>query len=115
MYRGNSTMHTQATVALLFEEEPVQWGLRGDPHLWRELRTRLADEPLPGSAEQLEDLLARAFLSAVGHVLWDETVSHVYVGRFDTGGMSRGNVSLDFWRHTGFPLVVRRFVTLVQS
>jgi len=33
-------------VADLFDPEPEQWGLRGDPYLWREMKETFAETQL---------------------------------------------------------------------
>lgn len=91
----------------LFEPEPEQWGLRGDPLLWRELRGRLSGMPLPRRESQLWLVLEDAFQEAVGHPLW--RCDEAYVERFAHGGMSSGYISQEFWTRRGFPLVVSRF------
>ena len=45
----------------LFEEEPEQWGYRGDPHLWRELRTYFETQEYEGSVQQLKPVIVNAF------------------------------------------------------
>ncbi|WP_442511262.1 hypothetical protein SH528x_002932 [Novipirellula sp. SH528] len=35
------------TIADLFDPVPEQWGLRGDPYLWREMQASFADTVLP--------------------------------------------------------------------
>lgn len=92
----------------LFRDEPDQWGGRGDPWLWRALRTRFADVPLPSTQGGLEALLRRAFAAEVGHAVSDLVGVGVYVERFAHGGMSSGYVSLTWWSTTGIPLLLCR-------
>ena len=55
--------------------EPDQWGLRGDPLLWRELRERFSDSGIPKTAAQFTDELVRAFEELTGGQLFsDESV-----------------------------------------
>ncbi len=94
-------------VADLFQQKPVQWGLRGDPHLWQEMADHFAQTPLPGSSEQLKQLLIQAFATLTGQPLTTET--HIRVERFPRIGISGGMVSPEFWRETAVPLLLKRF------
>ena len=93
----------------LFNDEPDQWGLRGDRFLWQELREKLASVPAPATAPELHRLLEKAFSDATGKSL--SLCGEVWIERFSHGGMSSGLVSGAFWRTRGFPLVIRRFVS----
>ena len=42
-------MQTARTLASLFEELPRQWGLRGDPHLWQEMKATLGNAAYPAT------------------------------------------------------------------
>lgn len=94
-------------VAALLQQKPVQWGLRGDPHLWQEMSVHFAGTPLPDSATQLEQLLTQAFETLTGQPLTAET--HIRIDRFPRSGMSGGMVSAQFWRETAVPLLLKRF------
>lgn len=102
------------TVAALFDDEPEQWGLRGDPFLWRELAGELGAVELPQSASELATILEAAFHERVGTSL-DSTEESVVVQRFSKGGMSSGHVSLVFWRDEVFPLLLERYRSLSAS
>jgi dienelactone hydrolase len=105
-------MSTDQTLATLFDPAPTVWGLRGDPYLWRELQTELADLRLPTSETHLIELLEQTYrrltgvASAVGEPIFIERLSH--------GGMSSGHVSPEFWVRTAFPLLRQRYAALVQ-
>lgn len=94
-------------LAELLEPEPVNWGLRGDPYLWRALAERFQSVELPGSAEEFCDLLHDAYRALTGQPL--EVATPVFVAAFAHGGMSSGHVSPEFWREQAIPLLVRRF------
>ncbi|GAA1853745.1 macro domain-containing protein [Asanoa iriomotensis] len=100
------------TVGSLFEREPVQFGLRGDAYLWRELRARFADTPLPDDWFGLRKLLTDAIEQVVGEPLTGDAA--VYVPRFDPGhGMSAGAVQLPWWARTGLPILLDRYAARV--
>lgn len=94
--------------AALFEPEPSRWGLRGDPHLWREMRAHLEGTPILGTDAQLGAHLAAAFAHLTGRPL--ETAGSIRVERFPRSGMSGGQVSPSWWRETGLPLLVSRVI-----
>ena len=97
------------TVALLFDKEPSQWGLRGDPYLWREMRIYLEKTPLPASADELIALIEMIFEALTGHPISER--NFFLVERFSDGGMSRGLISPEFWRDKVLPIMrVRYFV-----
>lgn len=93
-------------VAEIFEEEPTQWGLRGDPYLWRELKNRFKDTDMPETPEELKAILEDEYEKITGR-----TINHKKnfgVERFRSHGMSSGGVAPEFWVKTGIPLLVSR-------
>jgi hypothetical protein len=103
------------TIAVLFDPEPDTWGLRGDPHLWRALRRRLADEPMPSSPDEVTRLLHTAFAELTGSDLASDPAELVYREEYAHGGMSSGMISLDTWRQQLMPALLRRASTLLSS
>lgn len=91
----------------LFTPEPEQWGLRGDPHLWRRLSAYLAHLPPPCTEFELVDAFVATFELMTGQPLSSEGILHVK--DLDGDGMSAGMVSPEFWRQHMLPLLVRRF------
>jgi len=100
-------MPNSISVAELFREEPLYWGLRGDPYLWREMAEQLPDAPWPASETELEQLLTRLFEQLAGISL--DAPQPVYLPRHAHGGMSSGMVSSQFWRERAIPLLVERY------
>ena len=98
------------SVGDLFKQEPEQWGLRGDPYLWRELKNELVSVALPSTPSELQWILENAFwnVTQVSLAFCDEAS----VERYSHGGMSSGYISGEFWRERGFPLIVERFLDL---
>ncbi|WP_448319241.1 hypothetical protein [Streptomyces sp. CO7] len=103
------------TMADLFDPEPEQWGLRGDPYAWRALRDHLAGTEIPESADEVRGLLRAAFSEVVGVDLVTEREAQVYREQFAPGGMSSGFVSLPTWRDRLIPMLVRRAWTLLTA
>jgi hypothetical protein len=100
-------------VSDIFDPEPEQWGLRGDPWVWRTLRAQLSGVYLPPSAGEVESLLYAAFNRLVAVDLATELEPSVYRAEFAHGGMSSGHVSLDVWRGHLLPLLIDRALTLL--
>lgn len=98
------------TLSDLFQPEPIQWGLRGDPYLWQEMSKALAALPLPPSETQLAEILDATFERLVELSPRVEE-SSVFVERHAHGGMSSGHISLIFWRETALPLLLARYRT----
>jgi molybdenum cofactor cytidylyltransferase len=100
-------MQPAKTLAGLFEEQPRQWRLRGDPHLWREMRDTLERYDYPDTEEQLTILLDQTYQQLTGMPL-----SHhepFFIERFSHGGMSSGYVSPSFWVEIAIPLLRARY------
>jgi len=100
-------MQPAKTLACLFEEEPRQWRLRGDPHLWREMQVTLGSHAYPDTEERLAALLGQAYQQLTGMPL-----SHhepFFIERFSHGGMSSGYVSPQFWAEIAIPLLRARY------
>ena len=100
-------------VGELFENEPDQWGLRGDQFLWQEFKEKLSDQPLPEDVHQLERLLENCFFEATGRSL--SFSSEFFVDRLAQENMSRGGISGATWRYRFFPLVIARFQEARQA
>ena len=98
----------------IFSPKPFSWGLRGDPHLWNELKAALSGLD-PATIDDFPALLHALYEERVGTPLSDGD-EIVMVERFHTGsGMSTGMVSARFWRETGFPLLVERYSAAARA
>ena len=106
-------MTNPKTVATLFEEEPMRWGLRGDPHLWNEMREHFEEKPLPESVDELIKLIETLFEALTGHPI-SERDSFV-VERISDGGMSRGMISPEFWRDKVLPMLRVRYFDIQKT
>src|SRR5262245_18364879 len=84
-------MQASRTVASLFQDAPSQWGLPGDPYLWREMKATLGDHMDASTEEQLVALLEQAYQQLTGRPLTD--TEPIFVERYSHGGMSSGYVS----------------------
>lgn len=95
------------TVAKLFEDTPCQWGLRGDPYLWDEMRNHFAETPFPKSEQELESLLAEAFFVLTGQTITTE--NNFRIERLAHGGMSSGWICPSFWQRGATDFLKRAF------
>lgn len=98
------------TIAMCFERAPKQWGLRGDPHLWNEMRERFAETPIPETWEELIALIETAFEEMTQHPITEK--EHFYLERLNHGGMSGGFIAPEYWRGKAVPLIREQFDSL---
>lgn len=93
----------------IFEEKPNRWGLRGDPYLWDELSASLGNRDMPGTPEELRELLENEYKSLTGRSICYK--KNFLVERYMHGGMSSGYISPGFWSSIAIPLLVSRHMT----
>ena len=87
--------------------KPEQWGLRGDPYLWREIHQKLIDEGMPADEQQFVQKVEAAFAELTGGTL--NRNDSIFVEHYNHGGMSSGYVDTRWWRETGIPLLRQQF------
>ena len=95
-------------VSDLFSPQPTQWGLRGDPYLWKEMRESFVGVVCPGTTEKLAALLGSKFEDLTGYPISHE--EDFGIERFSHGGMSSGMISAEFWRLSAIPLLCTRMI-----
>jgi hypothetical protein len=95
-------------VSKYFDPEPIQWGLRGDPHLWRDMKQKTANTNIPTTGNGFEKLLHKLFKELTGED--PQKGKNIYVKKYETIGMSKGMISSDFWLDTGFSLLIQRYI-----
>lgn len=93
-------------ISKIFEHEPSQWGLRGDPLLWREMRNLLGDRDMPPTPEELKEIIETLYEECVGHPL--SYSKNIKIERYGDSGMSGGFVCPEFWATKGIKLLVSR-------
>lgn len=96
-------------IGQLFIEEPLQWGLRGDPYLWKEMQIQLISTPIPSNLSTLDEYLEQAFKKITGHSLF--CTDDFYLEQFAHDGMSSGMISPSFWRESAIPLLRSRYTS----
>lgn len=97
------------TIADLFDPEPATWGLRGDPYVWRSLRTMLARRVLPSSEPELVEILRSSFRWLTGNDPLDQTTDRIYREELARGGETCGQVDLEIWRTVLIPMLAQRW------
>ena len=96
----------------MFAVLPHQWGVRGDPYLWVELKAALATEPKPAATPELAASIARELRRLTGVDVMTTAETSVQVERYPSSGMSGGFVSPPWWRDRIIPMLVERFDSL---
>jgi hypothetical protein len=109
-YTLNEKIGRCRTIGQLFKEEPLQWGLRGDPYLWREMCAQFSTTPLPHLGSDFDEQIEQAFQRLAGHPL--STPRNFHVREFAHGGLSSGGISPEFWREKAFPLLRARYAEI---
>lgn len=101
------------TMEAIFREKPQQWGLRGDPFLWAEMKRQLKTTPLPVSPEAARAVVEGVFAMLTGHPISEDEA--FFIERYSHGGMSSGYISPEFWRERAMPLLLSRYQALVAA
>lgn len=100
------------TLDIIFEEQPMKWGLRGDPYFWDYLRNIACNMDLI-SPKELEKWIKEEYLKLTGNELTRRESSRVEM--FAHGGMSSGGVSGHWWVDTGIPLLKKRLKEIIKK
>lgn len=95
-------------VAQIFDEEPIQWGLRGDSLFWQELRQYYSGVELPYPPTQLQEDIVALFKQNTGST--PIMGKNFFVKKYAAThvGMSTGTVNSQFWLQKGIPLLCNR-------
>ena len=97
------------TIEALFSNPPKQWGLRGDPALWRVLEADLTAQGIPSTATEFSQYLENYIHDLVAKS-GQETAEQVYIPALSvTRGMSAGTIYVPWWFETGIPLLMERY------
>lgn len=82
-------------VSLLFLLPPESFGLRGDSHLWKELKFFFKDFTIPNTKDKLKNLIFEQI-----NKITDKDIlrsGDFYLEKYSFGGMSSGQISSEFW------------------
>ena len=97
-------------IETLFKRRPFQYGFRGDIHLWDNLETSLIGESIPDNEQKLVDQIRGKIFELTGGSTLNK--KDFYVKTYDSGGMSGGGISWEFWEKRGIPLLIGRYRVL---
>ncbi|NLV22885.1 MAG: hypothetical protein GXY49_13050 [Syntrophomonadaceae bacterium] len=100
-------------VSAIFILRPVGWGLRGDPYLWTEMGEYFSQYSLPYAEKEFIREFRNVYKNITGQSL--NKKAHVFIGRYNHGGMSSGHVSPQFWKEVGLPLLMKRLEIFNQE
>ena len=96
----------ESKLSNLFADEPLQFGLRGDKGLWKELENKFSAYKWKDEQQIFKELkteIERILDSSI------EENKMLYIKRFAKGGMSSGKVSTSYWLRIGIPTLMARF------
>jgi hypothetical protein len=111
------------TIGDLFKKKPKQWGLRGDPFLWKDMARVFRKVPLPigdllpaerEKGDHLRFMIEACFLTLTGCRI-DSNIEQVHIERYEGGGMSSGSVSILSWRNRCIPLLIDRYLNELEK
>lgn len=101
-------------LSIIFEDEPnIGWASRGNPPFWEHLKKCASGVDIPMSAEMLENWIRGEYNKLTGEVLTID--SDVYVTEFDSGGMSAGRVTGEWWITSGIQILKERLERIVYD
>ena len=101
---------TSVFVSAIFEEKPVQWGLRGDPYLWDEMKKEFSTVSITISLEEFVKEFKDVFERLTGMSLTSD--SYIFLSKYAHGGMSNGQICGEFWIDKALPLLIERLKSL---
>lgn len=81
----------------LMKTAPKQWGLRGDPYLWQDMREHLKNVSVPIDNGDLKKIITDVFHKITGKPI--DTCDSIYMKKYAHGGMSSGCVCTHFWQN----------------
>ena len=93
----------------LFKDEPIQWGLRGDPEMWSTLKSSFENELNIYSQLEFENEITNRFNTIIKSKGKRNSIDTVWFEGFSQKGMSGGYISLEWWEQTGLPLLKNRY------
>ncbi len=93
--------------SVIFEEEPKQWGLRGDPYFWKELKEESAGKKFPFFEDEIVEYVCEKFEEVSGVPLTYK--ARPYVEKYAHGGMSSGHLCGTFWIGRGMAKLIENY------
>lgn len=101
-------------LSVIFEKEPRQWGLRGDPFMWEELRKECGRKEIePFCEDEIVSMVCQKFESVSGVPLTYD--AEPYVEKYAHGGMSSGHLCGLFWIGRGMAQILQNYHEAINS
>lgn len=105
-------MDKERKIYHLFLKEPGQWGLRGDPFLWEDMKNKFKETILPDNKDDLKNIIESKFKEITEFDI--STDDHIFIEAYDKGGMSSGYVDPGTWRNRLIPYLLERYDLIVE-
>lgn len=102
---------TMQYISEIFISKPGQWGLRGDPYLWEELKLKFTDSLMNISPDEFDKKIDYEFFELLKNEGEQKSDEIYWFDKFPKSGMSGGMVSLKWWKEIGLPLLKKRYHT----
>lgn len=99
---------TEVFVSAIFEEKPEQWGFRGDPYLWEEMKKEFSRVSITISSDDFIKKFNAIFEKLTGNPLASTT--DIFLEKYAHGGMSSGRICVEFWNEKILPMLVDRLM-----
>lgn len=96
----------------IFEITPGTWALRGDRHLWKELREKFKDFDYSRSVQEFSESLENEFSIIIKRGTITKHPNILFIDHYPIDGMSGGHISVDWWQETGLPLLKSNYAEL---
>lgn len=97
----------QQKLSNIFIKKPEQWGFRGDPFFWEDLKQYFDTIDMPYDEWELTKDIYRLFYEITRERLTLEATP--YVEKYAHGGMSDGKVRGCFWIKQGIPFLMEEY------
>lgn len=99
--------------AKIFEEQPREWGLRGDPYLWFDIESTLKGAAPPKTLQEFKLLIETKFKELTGFSVTRK--EFIFLEKYSLGDMADGCVCPEFWRMKAIPLLSMRYAGILKT
>lgn len=97
---------------LIWEREPSCWGYRGDPNLWKDMKSHNKDRQISFDEHIFISQIHQSFQGITGQSIFDSDA--FYLNKYDQGGMSGGLINCNYWIEYLIPLLIGRYRKLID-
>ena len=70
----------QKDLSFIFEQKPMQWGLRGDPYLWDEMQELCVGKSLDIQGDEVAKFVCEYFKEVTGKTLAYDAKIYIKIG-----------------------------------